>query len=227
MYRLADDAAGKAIKCQKCGAHVSVPAVSVAKAKPVATGQTANSSAKNGDRSKAKQTSGSRKIIMIGAGILAGACCLCTGIGSGTAYWIYLASRRALDDFQKDLAKFDRDLKGAGGTTILEKKETLTDKDPRVANGKSAKAYKVKLEVGKHYVIDLKADNKFGGGDPYLYLLDPQGKEVAHDDDGGGFPDAQIRYSPAVTGEFTIQATALSGPPPAGMPFTLSVKAEK
>jgi hypothetical protein len=44
------------------------------------------------------------------------------------------------------------------------------------------------------------------------------------DDDGGGFPNAQIRYTPTVTGDFTIQAAANNEPPPAGMPYILTVR---
>lgn len=193
-----------------------------------------------GDERKPTKKGGSNKklIIIIGGSVLA-FCCVCTGLVGGVGYYLYgvgqdVAAKvqKELDNMPKEKFVFQKDVfqkdKGvvAGGPTIFEKKETLTDKDPKIANGKAAKAYKVKLEAGKKYVIDLKANNKVGGGDPYLFLLDPQGKQVAFDDDGGGFPNAQIRYTPAVTGEFTIQATSLGAPPPGGMGFTLTVKLE-
>jgi serine/threonine protein kinase len=115
----------------------------------------------------------------------------------------------------------------AAGPLVFEKKDRLTQKDPKNQEQKPARTYKVQLEAGKTYVIDMKR-NKGAGGDPYLILLDPQGKEVARDDDGGGNLDAQIRYSPAATGEYTIQATVLAAIsiPNNGMPFTLTVRQE-
>jgi hypothetical protein len=150
------------------------------------------------------------------------------------------AGQKAFADIQKDLKKFDNNFdknfgkdfnKGGGvvasGPTILDKRETLTQQDPKVAQGKPAKVYKVKLEAGKEYVIDMKsAPGKAAmlKHDPYLILLDPQGKQVGQDDDSGGNFDAQIVHRPATAGEYTIQATYNGGMPPEGLAFILTVK---
>src|SRR5205814_1816514 len=75
----------------------------------------------------------------------------------------------------------DKGAGGGGGAMILDKKETLNAKDPAV-EGKPTKTYKVKLEAGKEYVIDMRTDKKGLFYDPYLRLLDPQNKKIAEDD---------------------------------------------
>jgi predicted Zn finger-like uncharacterized protein len=232
-YKVPDEAAGKAIKCKKCGAKVPVPA-------PGGGDDDLSNLGGNGDAggdTKAKKKGGSGKILAIVGGLLAVSCCLCVGIGGGGAYYFYYVAAKtvnegfkdAFKDLGKDMPK-EKIIFGpkdkavvAGGATILEKKETLTTKDAAV-NGKPAKTYKVKLDAGKEYIIDMKATGKGFGHDPYLILLDPGNKEVAKDDDSGGGLDAQIRYTPAVSGDFTIQATCLAGVLPEGLPFSLTVK---
>ncbi len=212
-YRVADDAAGKAIKCKKCGARIAVPAADDdLSALDTGKGTDGDGAAEGTDKPKKK--GGSGKLIAIIASVLVGTCCICTGIGGTVGYFLYTRSRDAVNDLQKDLAKFQKDRKGvvAGGATVFEQNATLTKNDPKFRDPKSnqekpAKAYRVKLEAGKRYVIDLK---KQADGDPYLVLLNPQGKEVARDDDGGDGLNAQIRYTPPVTGDYTIQATARS-----------------
>ena len=95
----------------------------------------------------------------------------------------------------------------------------------------------VRLEQGKNYVIDMRADVRTSPGkidpknpphDPLLHLLDPKGKEVSSNDDfePGTSYDARIRYTASESGEYTIQASHFLPLPPAGMPFTLTVKQE-
>jgi hypothetical protein len=48
------------------------------------------------------------------------------------------------------------------------------------------------MKAGRTYVIDMKA--RTPGFDPFLRLEDPDGKQVAFDDDGGGNLDARIVY---------------------------------
>lgn len=81
------------------------------------------------------------------------------------------------------------------------------------------KPYKVKLEAGRFYVIDMVEKGK--GIDPYLYLEDPDGKVVAADDDGGGFPNARIVFKAPRSGEYRVIATALGN---AMGPYLLTVR---
>jgi hypothetical protein len=80
---VADDAAGKAIKCKKCGARVPVPAGDEEDAAAGAA------DAGNGDGTTApKKKSNKGLIIGLVAGLVA-FCCLCTGGGifSGWYFW--------------------------------------------------------------------------------------------------------------------------------------------
>jgi predicted Zn finger-like uncharacterized protein len=232
-YRVADDAAGKAIKCKKCGARVAVPSgdddLSALKAGNASNGD-------DGGDAKAKKKGGSGKLIAIIAGALVGTCCICTGVIGVGVWWGVGKAKEASKDFvaqfdkkfQEEMEKAQRGAKEqkgpvVAGVVIFEKKETLTDKSPKFAN-KPAIAYKVKLESGKRYVIDMKHEPT-KPGDPYLFLLDAKGKELARDDDGGGNLDAQITFSPPATAEYTIQATVLVPfLPPDGMTYTLTVR---
>jgi hypothetical protein len=228
-YRVADEAAGKAIKCKKCGARVPVPAA----------GEEESAKARDGDdegggETKPKKKAGSGKLLLIIGGVVVflGCCCILPGGTGGLGWYLGWFSGGAGDT--KGAGK-EKAVVGGGGKVMLEKKETLAEKDPPKANGKPAKEYKVKLEQGKNYVIDLKADKKVDfkkldfnnpPHDPYLRLLDAGGKEVARNDDfePGVSLDSQIRYTPTQTGEYTIQATVLGLVPPGGMPFSLTVK---
>jgi hypothetical protein len=100
---------------------------------------------------------------------------------------------------------------------LLKQEGKLTAADPAYENKNAFakrphhKAYKVTLEAGRFYIIDMvhKGKGGFGGIDPFLYLEDPAGKVEASDDDGGGFPDARIVFRPTKSGEYRIIATAL------------------
>jgi hypothetical protein len=85
--------------------------------------------------------------------------------------------------------------------------EELTNKDAKDTErlGSFFKSYTYQMEAGKHYRIDLVT--KTEGLDPYLRLEDPNGKVVAQDDDGGGFPNARIYYKATVTGDYKIICT--------------------
>jgi hypothetical protein len=99
--------------------------------------------------------------------------------------------------------------KETGGKIILEEKGPWTKQDPIHPDTNSAsKTYKANLKAGKVYSIDLvKAEQ---GQDPYLFLTDKEGKVLAKDDDGGGFPNARIIFTPTQDGEYQIIATNIT-----------------
>jgi formylglycine-generating enzyme required for sulfatase activity len=86
----------------------------------------------------------------------------------------------------------------------------LTATDP-TEGGRHAKTYTFKMTAGKNYVIDLmtregNARTRYTF-DPYLRLLDPDGRLVAQDDDSGGFPNARINFLCVKSGTYKIIAT--------------------
>lgn len=69
-----------------------------------------------------------------------------------------------------------------------------------------AKTYVVLLQPGKRYRIDLVSKDK--ELDPFLVLQDQGGKQLAYDDDGGGFPNAAIIFDSLQGGTYKVVAAA-------------------
>src|SRR5262249_3544413 len=92
------------------------------------------------------------------------------------------------------------------GKTILNQSPSLAFNDP-LFNGKLHKSFLVKLEQGKSYQIDHMS----AAFDAYLYLIGPDGKSVAEDDDGGEGLNSRIIYRPVKSGVYRIVATSLNG----------------
>lgn len=91
-------------------------------------------------------------------------------------------------------------LSKAGELRDDDEKDTKRTNSPR-------RIFTVKFEEGREYQIDLKSKDF----DSYLRLEDSTGKEVAFDDDGGGFPDAKITHKAAKSGEFKVIVTSFDG----------------
>jgi thiol-disulfide isomerase/thioredoxin len=97
--------------------------------------------------------------------------------------------------------------KPAAKKAYLDVSDKLTEDDPADEKlvGSFHKAHDVDLEAGKTYRIDMTSTKL----DSFLRLLDPDGKEVAFDDDGGGNFNARIVYKAKRTATYKILATAL------------------
>jgi hypothetical protein len=64
----------------------------------------------------------------------------------------------------------------------------------KLHTGKPREIYRVKLQEGGTYVIDMISPNP-RSLDPFLYLKDASGKTLASDDDGGaGYLNARIVF---------------------------------
>jgi thiol-disulfide isomerase/thioredoxin len=102
---------------------------------------------------------------------------------------------------------------------LLEKKGELTEKTERDPLRKKnyAEVFEFKMEEGKGYRIDLQSQDF----DAWLRLENPDGKNVAVDDDGGGGTDARIVFKAPKEGTYKIFASALE-PDKTGA-FTLRV----
>src|SRR5262249_37621602 len=92
---------------------------------------------------------------------------------------------------------------------LLRKNEELKDtdeKDTKLINS-PRKVYKVNLEKGRTYQIDLKSTDF----DAVLRLVDFKGQEVAYNNNlEPGSPDSRITYSTVRAGEYKIIATTLN-----------------
>jgi hypothetical protein len=80
--------------------------------------------------------------------------------------------------------------------------------------------YQVKFAAGKTYVIDMVSPDQ-KALDPYLFLFDAAGKQLAEDDDGGGGLNARIVFRAAKDGTYRIRATSCNAGRGA---FTLTVR---
>jgi hypothetical protein len=77
--------------------------------------------------------------------------------------------------------------------------------DDAVIGGKPYKAYRIQLEAGKSYRIDLVSD----AFDAFLYLQNKDGDKLAEDDDSGGDVNARITYDVSEAAEFRVLACSL------------------
>src|SRR5262249_57190603 len=109
---------------------------------------------------------------------------------------------------------------------VLHKVRSLTAKDPfekerkELGPNRRAKIEEVKLTGGVTYVFELRTiDKKL---DPYLIIEDPKGKQVASDDDSGGYPNAKIVFKAPVEGVYRIIATTFNPDEQGG--YALSVR---
>lgn len=89
--------------------------------------------------------------------------------------------------------------------------------DP-VKDSKRHRPFQVQLKQGKTYVIELRSTEM----DSYLCLYDAKGLKVA--EDGGGFPDASIRYRAPRDGLYVIAVTCVGNVRLGGARFTVTVR---
>ena len=104
---------------------------------------------------------------------------------------------------------------------FLEKKGELTENTPRDPLRKKnyAEVFEFKMEEGKGYRIDLESKDF----DAWLRLENPDGKNVAFDDDGGEGTNSRIVFKAPKEGTYKIFASALE--PDKGGEFLLRVSA--
>jgi WD40 repeat protein len=102
----------------------------------------------------------------------------------------------------------------------FKKQDQLTETDPKdtVRRNMHAKKHTVHFKAGKTYQIDMVS----GAIDPYLRLEDANGRQLAEDDDGGGFPNARIIFDCQQGGVYRIICTSFN--PNETGPFTLTVR---
>jgi hypothetical protein len=130
-------------------------------------------------------------------------------------YNIVAASLKGAGDFTLTVKVLAAGAPVAGGKDSKFEGKVSSD-DPKVAwmiMGQElplpAKKHAVNLEAGQKFQIDLVAKTpKF---DPVLIIHDAAGKQIAFDDDGGGFPHSRLQFQTPKTGAYTLYAAALSG----------------
>lgn len=71
--------------------------------------------------------------------------------------------------------------------------------------------FAVELEGGVTYALDVSGAGDAPLADPFMAVLDGDGKRVVFDDDSGGGLDARLRFTPGKGGIYFIQASGLGG----------------
>jgi hypothetical protein len=71
--------------------------------------------------------------------------------------------------------------------------------------------YRVSLEEGATYVIDVRGAGAHPLADPFLAIVNIETERITSDDDGGNGLDARLRFTAPSSGEFFIQASGLGG----------------
>jgi thiol-disulfide isomerase/thioredoxin len=126
------------------------------------------------------------------------------------------ASAYAGDKDKKEEKKQDKVIEIGKEAKVIQGELSANDPIDKMTKHPST-AYMVKLTEGKTYKIDMVS----GDLDSFLRLEDAAGKQLAFDDDGGGFPNARIVQEIAKSGEYKIIATSFDGK--AGK-FTLTIR---
>ena len=106
-------------------------------------------------------------------------------------------------------------VRSAGGKLVFEKKDSLVKEDGTRPSPSDAsqisyfKTYTYRMKAGHTYTIDLNSGDKGGKKlDTFLRFESPEGKLIAEDDDGGGFPNARIVHKIIKDGDYKIIATS-------------------
>ena len=115
-------------------------------------------------------------------------------------------------------------VRSAGGKIVFEQKDSLSKDDPKdkVQQQSHAKIYTFRMKAGHTYTLDLISGDKTGTKlDTFLRLETADGKEIAQDDDGGGFPHSRIVYKALKEADYRIIATSFE--PNQTGPFTFRI----
>jgi hypothetical protein len=75
--------------------------------------------------------------------------------------------------------------------------------------GVGSKDHLVNLQANMKYVFKCKTLQ--AGFDPYIYLYSPTGQLLAQDDDGDGFPNSKLFYTPNMAGQYKLKVGGFGG----------------
>ncbi len=129
---------------------------------------------------------------------------------TGGAYYAAVSSFNGAGSGRYTVRVADTDVPGNVSTD-----ETLDQAgDDRIGNIEIAgdrDDYRVDLEAGVHYLIELNGNGDNPLRDPMLKVLNTDNGEVASDDDGGSGRNSRLRFTPEASGSFVLQASGVGG----------------
>ncbi len=130
---------------------------------------------------------------------------------AGGVYYAAVSSYQGSGAGRYMLRASDTDVPGNVGTDETLSSDGEDSRVSRIDIAGDADNYRVYLESGVRYVIEIKGHGDNPLRDPYLTVFNASNERVGADDDSGDGPDARLRYTPPETGEYYIQATGLGG----------------
>ncbi|MGD9968475.1 MAG: PPC domain-containing protein [Hyphomonadaceae bacterium] len=71
--------------------------------------------------------------------------------------------------------------------------------------------YRVSLEGGASYTIDVAGVGEHPLADPFLAIVNDENTRLTSDDDGGDGLNARLRFQPEASGDFLLQVSGLGG----------------
>jgi len=77
---------------------------------------------------------------------------------------------------------------------------SFSHQDETLPDGSYFQVYEFQGQAGQNVVIEMKSQQV----DPYIVLFDPQGRQIADDDDSGGGKNALIRTRLPLSGTYTL-----------------------
>lgn len=108
------------------------------------------------------------------------------------------------------LGASDTDVAGNMGTD--ENLDSVSDdRRSRIEMNGDLDNYRVQLEAGQTYVIEVRGEGRERLADPSLSILDEGDQVIASDDNGGNGNDARLRFTPETSGIYYIQASGRRG----------------
>ena len=250
-YRLSDEMAGKAVRCQKCGeSFIAADGAEVngVTANPNGSAKTADRPRRDRDwgdeqeprRGKSIKRDGSSvwPTVFIIGGIFAAVVLVCGGAAFGVVMLfmgivdegrqvqrqVMIAQAKGPMRVPPPLDQAAQNapvIKAAIGEGGVFATNNVLLPTDPMFAGKPLKRYEIELEQGKTYQLDLVAQGQF---DAWLRVYGPNGEPIAEDDDSGGNLNSRIVVHVANGGAHTIHATVLGGVQPGRGNYSLTVR---
>lgn len=167
-----------------------------------------------GRNNSAARKSNKGMLIAIIAGAAAVVGLICLGVCGAVGYFFVNFSQQVAEEVKRQQAAKVRksappgviDNRKKGPVYVLSKEDRLHPSDPKAPGSPGpTKTYQVNLKQGKTYHIEM---NREGPSklNPYLRVLDSQGKELAKKYHPAGNLNVRLDFTPSHTGQYRVQA---------------------
>lgn len=132
---------------------------------------------------------------------------------TGGTHYVAVSSYNGSGTGRYALSAVDTDVPGNPYTdeTLSLDAEGQDSRTSRIEMSGDLDYYRVALEAGARYVIDVSGHGDQPLADAYVAVTDNENAVLASDDDGGAGLDARLRFTPETSGDHLIQVSGLGG----------------